>query len=81
MKKIRLTKLTDDCFEGNHPNGIYEGHVEIGYMINKPKIEERFYIFRNKLNIQFSTSDVTKELNNDNVFKTTYSTYKIEYLD
>lgn len=74
-KKIKLTKLSDDTFEGNHPNGIYAGYVKTGYMKDLPKVGERFFVIGG----MFSTSIVTKELNKNNIFKTTFSTYKIEY--
>lgn len=77
MKRIRLTKLSDDYFEGKHPNGIYEGYTKIGYLIDLPKIGKRFYLG----NTTFSTSKVIKKLNKDNIFKTTYSTYKLEYIN
>jgi hypothetical protein len=76
-KKIKLTKISDDAFEGRHPNGIYAGYIKSGYMKDLPKIGERFYV----IGSLFSTSIVTKELDENNIFKTTYSTYKIEYLD
>jgi hypothetical protein len=48
MVKVMLTKLSDDRFEGKHPNFIFEGHVEIGYMIVKPKVGDRFTLFYDK---------------------------------
>lgn len=85
MKRIRLIKLTDDYFNGNHPNGIYEGYTVEGEITELPKLGERFYPEqRQKMDLYnrgFSTSPVTEELNEDGIFKTTYSTYKIEYLD
>ncbi len=80
QKKIKITKLSDDHFEGNHPNGIYKGYEKIGYMHEPPTIGDRFHVFEDKLWSNFSTSLVIEALNDDNVFKTTYSTYKIEYL-
>jgi hypothetical protein len=78
FKKIKLIKLSDDYFEGNHPNGIHEGYTKIGFLRKLPTIGERFHVICNE---GFSTSVVTEELNKDNIFKTTYSTYKIEFLD
>lgn len=77
-RKIKLIKLSDDHFEGNHPNGIYAGHEVVGIIVKLPTIGDRFYVG----NLEgFSTSPVIKKLNKDNIFKTTYSTYQIEYLD
>ena len=73
--KYKLTKMKDDYFNGNHPNFINEGYTEVGQIIELPKIGKRFYIGRS-----FSTSLVTEELSKDNIFKTTYSTYKLEKL-
>lgn len=81
MRKIKLIKLSDDYFKGNHPNGIYEGYIKQGYMMNKPKIGELFWIHHSKTNPIFHTSEVIKKLNKNNIFKTENSTYKIEYLD
>ena len=81
MVKIKLTKLSDDAFNGNHPNGINEGYTKIGYMIKKPTIGERFFVYQSKMYSGFSTSIVTKKMNKEGIFKTTYSTYKIEIID
>jgi len=76
MKKIKLVKISDDYFNGKHPNGIYEGYTVIGYMKDKPIKGERFVVYSS----MFSTSIVTEELNEEGVFRTQYSTYKIDYL-
>lgn len=73
-KKVRLTKLSDDTFGGNHPNGINEGYVKEGYEFSTPKVGERYYIGA------FSTSPITEIIDKNN-FKSTYSTYRIEYID
>ena len=74
-KKVRITKLSDDEFNGQHPNGIYKGYTREGIELKPPTIGERYY-----LSDRFSTSPVTKIIDK-NTIKTTYSTYKIEYLD
>ncbi len=74
VKQIRLIKISDDVFEGKHPNGIYEGYSRVGSMIVPPTIGERFWLNA------FSTSPVTKIISKFK-FKTMYSTYKIEYLE
>lgn len=81
MVKIKLTKLTDDVFEGNHPNGINEGYTKKGYMIEKPKVGYPFTVYAGKLYPCFWTSTVKKKMNKEGIFKTTYSTYKIEIID
>ncbi len=75
-KRVRLTKLSDDAFDGNHPNGIYEGYIKEGIELVPPTVGERYYV---GLASNFSTSPVTKIINK-NKFKTMYSTYKLEYL-
>jgi len=81
MKRIKLTKLSDDAFNGNHPNNINEGYTKEGYMLIEPTIGENFNLYYSKTEPFFHTSIVIKELNENNEFKTLYSTYKIEYLD
>lgn len=69
-----LIKISDDVFEGRHPNGINEGFKEIGGYINGPVVGER-YRFNN-----LTTSTVTEVTENDDEsiqFKTSNSTYKI----
>ena len=73
-KRVRLTKLSDDHFDGKHPNGIFEGYVKEGTEIVPPTVGEMYWLDN------FHTSVVQKIIDK-NTFKTTYSTYKIEYLD
>lgn len=72
-KVVRITKLTDHKFNGKHPNGINEGFVKQGAEIEPPQIGERYYV-----GLDFSTSPVTKITKG--TIKTTYSTYKLEYI-
>lgn len=72
-----LTKISDDKFNGNHPNGINQGLVLKGNFTKKPTKGERFYFNSEKISY-FSTSTVTEELNENGIFKTLYSTYKLE---
>lgn len=82
MKKIKITKIKDDAFEGNHPNGINEGYTKKGYEINPPTLNERYAVGDGKMDrFPFSTSLVTQLPDENGVFKTLYSTYKLEYLD
>lgn len=73
--KVKITKLSDDHFEGNHPNGINTGFVKEGIIFDKPKVGEMFHVGFSG----FHTSKVT-DIIDENTFKTIYSTYKIEYL-
>lgn len=74
-KKVKITKLSDDAFDGEHPNGIYEGYIKIGDELVPPTVGERYWIGN-----YWSTSPVVKIIDK-NTIKTTYSTYKIEYLN
>ncbi len=77
---VKITKLTDDVFNGNHPNGIYEGHTVKGTEINPPKVGDRYEVVDfNSMSNRISTS-IVKEIIDKNTIKTTYSTYRIEYL-
>jgi hypothetical protein len=75
---VKLTKVSDNRYNGQHPNGIDKGHTITGYPIeNKPIIGHRF-IVRN-LGRFLSTSLIT-EIIDKNTFKTENSTYKLEYI-
>ena len=72
-KRVRVTKLSDDVFNGNHPNGIQEGFVREGILWQAPKIGESCWVG------DFCSSVVT-EIIDETTFKTRNSTYKIEEL-
>lgn len=76
-RKIRnaiLTKLSDDKFEGKHPNGIDKGYLKQGMVWQEPIVGQSCYVG------SLCTSVVT-EVIDENHFKTQNSTYHIEYLD
>ena len=59
MKKVKLIKISDDIFGGNHPNGINEGYVKHGFEIEPPTIGNRYFVLEGKLDSwPFSTSIV-----------------------
>ena len=73
-----LTKLSDDKFNGDHPNGINKGYSRLGYAWEDPTIGESFTIGT------LWTSRVTEiltEKNTDNthevIFTTENSTYQL----
>jgi hypothetical protein len=78
--KVKVTKITDDTFNGEHPNGINEGYSIIGFYEKEPTVGERFLVKGKRMWDFLETSLVTEPLNEEGVFKTTYSTYKIEHL-
>jgi hypothetical protein len=71
--RIKLTKLKDERFDGQHPNRINEGYTKEGEMQQSPVVGEAFYLE------SFNTSTVTELLPGD-MFRTLNSVYKIEYL-
>jgi len=76
-QKIRLVKLTDDKFNGQHPNGINEGAERIGFPSDELEVGKRFYI--STMTNWFMTSRVT-EIVDERTFKTDNSTYSIEII-
>jgi len=75
MKKVKLTKVDDHAFNGKHPNNVNVGFQITGEELSPVAIGERYYV-----GYSFSTSAV-KEIINETTFKSTYSTYKIEYIN
>lgn len=73
LKRAKLTKIKDNRFGEEHPNGINTGYRREGYLIQEPKVGVSCMLDN------FATSMVTKVLD-DNTFETLNSTYKIEYL-
>lgn len=74
---FRLEKLSDDHFNGQHPNGIFKGYVKQGRIWSLPTVDEVFCIG------SFMSSpvlNVISESDTEIVFKTTYSTYKLTKL-
>ena len=85
--KVRLTKISDDKFS-DHGNGLIVGQQIEGSMIEKPTIGKRFELVKKKIYLDneevlpvFSTSVVQTEINNNGLFKTEFSTYKLEPLE
>tara|TARA_R110000803_G_scaffold78744_8_gene144003 strand:- start:451 stop:696 length:246 start_codon:yes stop_codon:yes gene_type:complete len=68
------TKLSDDNFEGNHPNGVVEGCTTRGFLYRTPEVGQRAIIG------SLRTSIVT-EIVDETTFKTENSTYKLENAD
>lgn len=73
-----ITKLSDDKFNGRHPNLIDEGYTSSGVVITKPTIGYSCIVGG------LRTSNVTKilsETKKEVTFKTLNSTYKLTYND
>ena len=75
--QVVLIKISDDKFNGNHPNGIIEGYTRVGKLINDVIIGDQVLVVNNTRYLR--TSEVT-EIIDDITFKTENSTYKIEVI-
>ena len=75
--QVVLIKISDDKFNGNHPNGIIEGYTRVGKLINDVVIGDQILVVNNTHYLR--TSEVT-EIIDDITFKTENSTYKIEVI-
>lgn len=81
-KFVNLTKLSDDVFGGNHPNGINEGHVLSGIVLKKPMIGEQFYLYGTKLSGPKAWTSKVVEINEEeNLIKTKNSTYRVDVVE
>lgn len=73
----RLTKLSDDKFDGEHPNGVSAGNEYTGFIIQPPLVGQSCIL------VGFYTSTVTEILDvseNNVTFKTLNSTYLFEMI-
>tara|TARA_R110000796_G_scaffold58413_5_gene134944 strand:- start:35266 stop:35520 length:255 start_codon:yes stop_codon:yes gene_type:complete len=82
--KYKLEKISDDIFEGFHPNGydvgfICDGTIPLGF----PEVGKRFYFNRENYK-GLATSIVTlvsEGSNGDWLFKTENSTYTLTQIE
>ena len=72
---IEITKLSDDVFDGEHPNGIQAGYVKRGVVYEDPEPGSSFILVNG-----FYTSNVKSWDPETGILKTKNSTYKIEVL-
>ena len=73
---VKITKISDLKFKGNHPNNVYEGHSQIGRLVDFSE-DNRCNVIGKGINDFLSTSMVVK-INDDNTFETINSIYKLE---
>lgn len=73
---VYLEKLSDDRFEGKHPNGYPIGYVRVGELCSDIEVGEMCELYGKRLWDYFHTSEIIKILD-DYTFKTKNSTYKI----
>lgn len=76
VTKGKLVKLSDDKFEGKHPNGIVEGYERNGYFSELPKVNYSFYIGGLKTS---EITDIIESTDNSVKFKTLNSTYLLTF--
>lgn len=76
--KYTITKISDDVYNGIHPNGIDEGYsMEFD---NKPElvVGERYALTNPTRYLLTSTvTEIVSETENEIIFKTKNSTYKL----
>lgn len=72
---VILTKITDDKFNGEHPNGIIAGYTRSGILQHDIEVGMAVLVIGPARYL--CTSDVT-EIIDDNTFKTRNSTYNID---
>lgn len=77
--RVKITKIGilpggENSFFASVGDDFY-GHTE-GY----PKIGERYNVYGN-VSIEISTSPVTKEMDEEGIFETTYSRYQLKMLN
>lgn len=79
--KYLIEKITDDIFDGFHPNGFDVGFLAKGTMpLGGPVVGERL-IFKTENYKPFSTSIVIEAMNEKGIFQTQNSTYKLTQLE
>ncbi len=73
----KLEKMSDDAFNGKHPNGIAEGMTWGGNYLEKPTIGESFTFISHVPGVFTLNTSKVIEVVDENVFKTRNSTYKL----
>lgn len=76
--QYKIEKVSDDVFQGAHPNGIDEGYTVIGDTITTLEIGERFIILGPGKYLNTSpVTDINIVSPEETIFKTLNSTYKL----
>lgn len=80
MNYFKIKKISDDKFNGIHPNGINEGYKAEGFDVDDSfKVGDRLYLDDNGR--WFVTSTIISIDNKNKIFTTKNSTYKFEITD
>ena len=78
---IKLTKLKDNKFNNNHPNGINEGYVKEGIInVDKSNEHQCFLIIQGDRFWNTSHVAAVEEKEGYDIVTTLNSTYKVEIL-
>lgn len=73
MKKgdfVKITKISDERFNNNHPNNINEGYIKIGFLLDDIKLFE-------SIHIGCLRTSYVEEILDENTFRTHNSIYKV----
>ncbi len=76
-KNIRLKKISDTRFEGDHPTGINEGYIGEGVCQHDLEVDKSAYLLSESR--YFRTSKIT-EIIDHNCFRTLNSIYEIQII-
>lgn len=71
-----LVKLSDDKFEGKHPNGIVEGSEVTGVVYDLPKVGSFCAVGKRYTS---TVIEIIKEDEEEVIFKTLNSTYQLKF--
>jgi hypothetical protein len=82
-KYLILTKISDDKFNGNHPNGINIGSTEVqGFNYDGIRLGEKLYLYQWREVPPTAWTSTVESFNEENmILKTKNSTYKITIKD
>lgn len=78
-QNISITKLSDEVFNNDHPNGINPGYVNSGYVHELPIVGAPF-IIETGINRILKTSPVVSYDPKTGILKTENSTYQIKII-
>lgn len=74
FRTMTVEKLSDDKFDGKHPNGIVEGYAKTGQVVV-------FEVGKSLIMPTFVTSTITEIDEEKGIFKTKNSTYRFKWLN
>lgn len=71
---VKIEKITDEQFEGSHPNGINVGYYKVGTLNENVTVGERCIV---QDSIRFLQTSTVIEILSDDTFRTNNSIYKL----